>query len=777
MANKWDAIQEAFASNVAPPYTGMLPLLGNDLGVSDSSLNRLGIGYAPVVEFAKRPGQRFWTVPERDPSGKIVGMALRAESGKMKIMMPGSKHGLCYPVRKGFTVGKRDYSPGPKNWVRTKESGNECPVCHKPDGCLLSIENPEDPAAVLCIRESKGSTRPGNLDTGGWLHIRKPEGNLVKGGPLPESDNPVVIVEGMSDTAAALDLGLIAVGRPSNLAGLGYLLELVSGRPVIIVGENDLKADGRHPGLVGMEAAFETLRHKCAAVKVVPPPGSKDLREWKKLHDLTRESFLAYVEQHGDKTIDSRILESIEPPIRAEAWLRENHYQEGVYTLRKISGEWFLYEHGYYRPAVMDADIRGPLYKWFAGRKYKKEQEDGSTTIEPMYCDRTMIDGTVDAFDEKCPLTVAQRAAIPCWLDGRVSPSPTDLVVFPNGLFNVTHYQNTGEVSLTENTPTFFALHHLPYPFDPAAECPQWLTFLDQVFEGRPLERALLQEWFGYNLVPDVSKQKFMFFVGPPGSGKGTSLKVLEAMLGPSAVVSNMTPTLLGEKFGMEPLIGKLGVTMPDCKLGRDTDTEVFLERLLLLTGDSFSEIAVRKMRQSSAQVRVYARLTMAGNDFLSLPDAVNALERRALVIPFTRCFTKPDPDLASKLAKESSGIFRWALEGLIRLRYNGEFTEPPSSVESRKEFVRAASPLQAFAHECCEVFAGARIREDQLYDCWRAWAKDHMCIAGMPGRFAQNLKMNFSTVSRVGDSQNRSMAGEFVGVTLTQAAKDKYLK
>lgn len=57
--------------------------------------------------------------------------------------------------------------------------------------------------------------------------------------------DPVFVVEGASDVAACVTLGLTAVGRPSNRSGVDQLTELLCGREIIVVGENDRKEDGK----------------------------------------------------------------------------------------------------------------------------------------------------------------------------------------------------------------------------------------------------------------------------------------------------------------------------------------------------------------------------------------------------------------------------------------------------------------------------------------------------------------------------------------------------
>lgn len=95
-----------------------------------------------------------------------------------------------------------------------------------------------------------------------------------------ERSDPVLIVEGASDVAAAIDAGYNAVGRPSANAGADFLIELCRGRKCVILAERDEKPYGKWPGLDGARAIAKKL-HAAWGVKVpvfIPPVGSKDLR-------------------------------------------------------------------------------------------------------------------------------------------------------------------------------------------------------------------------------------------------------------------------------------------------------------------------------------------------------------------------------------------------------------------------------------------------------------------------------------------------------------------
>jgi hypothetical protein len=91
-------------------------------------------------------------------------------------------------------------------------------------------------------------------------------------------------VEGPSDVAAGLTMGLNVVGRPSNTGGavhLGMLLKESVGR-IFIIAENDVKTDGSWPGKQGallLQVALAKKLRRSVLIRL-PPASAKDLRSW-----------------------------------------------------------------------------------------------------------------------------------------------------------------------------------------------------------------------------------------------------------------------------------------------------------------------------------------------------------------------------------------------------------------------------------------------------------------------------------------------------------------
>jgi hypothetical protein len=84
-----------------------------------------------------------------------------------------------------------------------------------------------------------------------------------------------LVCEGATDTAAALDLGFSAIGRPNCNSRITMVSRFVKGREVVIISDND------DVGRAGAEKLAATLIHYCPDVRIVQPPASiKDLRAW-----------------------------------------------------------------------------------------------------------------------------------------------------------------------------------------------------------------------------------------------------------------------------------------------------------------------------------------------------------------------------------------------------------------------------------------------------------------------------------------------------------------
>ena len=699
--------------------TSMIIPLANDLGVSLKSLKQLGIGINPLTG--------AYVFPERDNQGKIIGIMQRFPDGK-KGMIAGSHRGLFYPVNPNY--GDKHYESGAHNWERVGK-GISCPICGKSDGCLVPAGNPSDPQAVVCVHIPEGAVKELEL---GYLHILTPEGNLSQSNQtlLPPSEDPVIVVEGYSDTATALDLGFVAVGRPSAQGKIGLLESLLRSRQVVIVGDNDAGA-----GQKGMEAVYRTLHPVCKSViKVLPPAQFKDLRQWKNQVSLTQTSFLEWAEQTGERGDDPNVLEDDSPSTIAKTWLDQEKMQDELPTVRCYHGQWISYDNGHYAECDKE-EFRGSIYTFLEGKSYPKTDIKGGITLVPYRSTRAKVSDIIDALSQWCPLV----ANPPVWLTDIARPDPIDLIAFQNGILDVNEYVR-GHIKFYDATPALFSFNVLPYDYNENLESELWNNTIEDMFDGDKTQIKLLAQWFGYNCVPDMSLEKLMLCTGRPRSGKGTVLNTLAAMLGHKQCVSTSFQTLCTE-FGYQPLMGKLAVLLSDAKVPREREAKAALEKILQIVGRD--PIGVRRMYLSFLpQVYPKCRFTIAMNDLPSIPDQANALEPKLNILHFQKSYIgREDTSLKIKLQKEASEgkLINFALRGLRDLRQKGKFTITRSQKILLDQLRELTTPVASFIADCIEHEPpGDDYYEviDNMFAAWVGWCGERKLKTGTKAQFGQ---------------------------------------
>ena len=460
---------------------------------------------------------------------------------------------------------------------------------------------------------------------------------------------------------------------------------------------------------------------------------------------------------------DSPIINPNDPMRVARLFCKSQFSMGEDQKLVHYLGQWHLWDGRRYVEAS-DGDIRAKVWKWLATCLHQtKATRTVPSKMAPYAPARSVVTSVLDAL--KACVHESSSREMPCWIGEETRPAE-NMVAFQNGLLDVEQYLITGEQEVISHTPKWFSANCLPHKFDPQADCPMWIKFLDQVFEGDEERSRALAQWFGYCLTTDIRQHKLALFVGPPRSGKGTTMDVLTAILG-NHNVANPTLTSLGGRFGLATLVGKQAAIIGDGHLGRQSDAIAILERLKSIVGGDPQNID-RKGRDEMTNVRVHARFTISVNELPRFPDASAALHSRFLLIPFNVTFEgREDIDLKGKLLEEIPGITNWALDGLCELHRTGRLLQPEAGRELLDDFVRHSSPVKAFIDDCCEVGAEKEVVSAELYRAWKAWCGEKGHVSGSDSTFGIKLKAAVicnRTRMRVDDKQKYAYRG--IGLT-----------
>jgi P4 family phage/plasmid primase-like protien len=241
----------------------------------------------------------------------------------------------------------------------------------------------------------------------------------------------------------------------------------------------------------------------------------------------------------------------------------------------------------------------------------------------------------------------------------------TEFIPCANGMLRLSNKK------LLPFSPTYRRRNKLAVPFDPAAKCP---LFLDTLMRPAldPDELDLLQRWCGLALISENLAQRFLILIGTPGGGKGTFVRVLVGIIGPTNVAS-LRPQLLGERFELGRFLGKTLL------YGADVQENFLNQRgasvLKSLTGYDPVTLEFKRSNESPLIIcRFNAIVTCNSRLTVHLEGDTEAWRRRLAIVDYHK--EKPTQVIADLdqqiLATEASGVLNWMIEGLDKIRVDG---------------------------------------------------------------------------------------------------------
>ncbi len=318
------------------------------------------------------------------------------------------------------------------------------------------------------------------------------------------------------------------------------------------------------------------------------------------------------------------------------------------------------------------------------------------------------------------------------------------------------------EWRLQPHTREHYRTTQIPVEWDPKAEAPRFLQFLEEVFQGDPDagDKAwALLEMMGYTLMTHCLHERFIILVGNGANGKSVLLSVLEALCGRNNV-AGVQPYEFANRFQRAHLHGKLANIVSELRRGKLIDDEA-------LKGITSGELTtVERKHKDPFDLRPYSTCWFGTNHLPHTRDFSDALFRRALVVPFNRTF-KPeldncDPMLKERLVGELPGILKLALDAYKNTLVNG-FTMPASCIEARKEWRLEADQVAQFVEDCCIKDLNGSEPAFLLYGVYGIWA-DRCGIRNQVG-----IKHFRDRLRRIGFGDKRINTGKLVtGLKLT---------
>lgn len=310
--------------------------------------------------------------------------------------------------------------------------------------------------------------------------------------------------------------------------------------------------------------------------------------------------------------------------------------------------------------------------------------------------------------------------------------------------------------------PNRFTVSTLAVRYDPDfASGPDraiWQSYLNEILDEQG--QLLLQEVFGYLISGRTDLQVWLQLIGLPRSGKGTVTRLLGSLFGQSYGTTDICS--LGEKFGLEDLIGKSVVVLGDVRV---RGSQRAVERLLGITGEDAQRVD-RKCVTAFAGVQMPCRFIAAGNAPAVFPDDSGALDARSLFLRTQGSFIdRVDPEVEALLHEPEvlQAILIWALEGLDRLdaasgKGRLRFTVQDAAGADRKAAKLLGSPIKQFIEQHYVGMEGARVDLIEFNDAYNAWLKDNRFPTQPKLQTQTELQSAGYRVTKPKDAQRRTL-------------------
>ncbi|WP_295219551.1 phage/plasmid primase, P4 family [Ruminococcus sp.] len=293
------------------------------------------------------------------------------------------------------------------------------------------------------------------------------------------------------------------------------------------------------------------------------------------------------------------------------------------------------------------------------------------------------------------------------------------------------------EVEVLEPSPAYFCNFRLPYDYDEEAKCPAFREFLNDIFDGDNERIALIQEIMGACLFYEKCMQYLVVFLGNGSNGKSLLASVIKHMLGDQNVSAIALDKLSGDKFAKQNLDRKL------LNISSETKSEKIYSTadLKALTGGD--SVEVEKKFKDAYTTEIYCKYILLANEMFQTDDNSEGFYRRLIIVPFNQHYYKLIPGeekdenkqyqdiyLEGTLTQECSGIFNFALEGLLRLWENDfHFSYSTVCEQAKERFKKEHNIVMAFLNECLlirGIDSKVKVKSSELFPKFERFCREN---------------------------------------------------
>ena len=371
---------------------------------------------------------------------------------------------------------------------------------------------------------------------------------------------------------------------------------------------------------------------------------------------------------------------------------------EPVLVYYDKKGKASLVAHSVAATALYQFEFKSLLYFEPVIRDWFLYQQSGIFKVTP----ELMIQQAVYQAIEKHTFNLGFQASYPAGVSSclrnlaiRQLKSQVGLLCFKNGVLNLRSHE------LLPHSPDYFFTNQLPFDWLPNAPDPTIIVeWLKEVTGGNNDQVELIRAWFNAVIVGRPDLQRFLEIIGFGGSGKGTLLRLLCAVVGNDSVHSTKIEHLENNRFETAKIFGKKLVVVTDAeKWHGDVST------LKSITGQDpirFEE----KNRQSGDSFTYGGMVLILANQHTASNDYSSGIQRRKITIAFDHVVpAEKRRDLDSEFQPYLPNLIRWVLdmpESEVTDYLRSTTTKVKSLDGVREENLLTTNPIAAWLRSNC---------------------------------------------------------------------------
>ena len=306
--------------------------------------------------------------------------------------------------------------------------------------------------------------------------------------------------------------------------------------------------------------------------------------------------------------------------------------------------------------------------------------------------------------------------------------------------------------------------------FTDKIDCPEWITFLNQIFDNNQELINYIQKAVGYSLTGSTKEQIMFVLYGNGRNGKSIFLDTLEYVLGNYAMAMQASSIMVKQNNGgpnsdIARLKGARLVTSSEPNEGTRLDEGLVKQ---LTGGDT---VTARMMYGSEFEFTPQFKIWLATNHKPIIRGTDEGIWRRLILIPFNVQIpdNQVDKDLKYKLQREGVGILNWAVDGCLKWQANG-LKKPQIIKDSVSEYRDEMDVITAFTNSCCELGEDYTVQSSVLYQAYKNWANVNSQYLMSSTKFGVEMRQKYK--------RKRNKKGNvYIGLRLIQNKNLNFLK